>query len=126
MKQFFEYAAETRNEDMTKVVLVLPVTALTIDGKLSFSLDRRLILLMLRKYTQKVVITQGWACVQNERGVVGKPTTYVPDDASGMYMFVLLSTTPTWTTPHVEVIDFCNHDSKLLPQAMRIENNIHV
>ena len=29
LKQFFEYAAETRNEDMTKVVLVLPVTALT-------------------------------------------------------------------------------------------------
>ena len=59
LKQFFEYAAETRNEDMTKVVLVLPVTAPTIDGKLSYSLDGRLILLMLRKYTQKVVITQG-------------------------------------------------------------------
>ena len=25
--------------------------------------------------------------------------------------------------PH---IDFCNHESKLLPQAMQIENNIHV
>ena len=35
LKQFFEYAAETQNEDMTKVVLVLPVTPLTIDGKLS-------------------------------------------------------------------------------------------
>ena len=106
------------------MVLVLPVTALTIDGKLSYSLDRRLILLMLQKYTQKVVITQGSACVQNERGVVGKPTTYVPDDASGMYTSVLLSTTPTWTTPHVEVIDFCTHESKFLPQAMQIENDI--
>ena len=126
LKQFFEYAAETRNESMRKVVLVLPVRALTIDGKLSYSLDRRLILLTLRKYTQKVVITQGSACVQNERGVVGKPTTYVPDDASGMYMLVLLSTTPTWTAPHVAVIDFCNHESNLLPQAMQIENNIDV
>ena len=57
---------------------------------------------------------------------MGKPTTYVPDDASGMYLFVLLSTTPTWTTPHEEVIEFCNHESKLLPQAMRTENNIYV
>ena len=33
LKQFFEYAAEAQNEDMTKVVLVLPVTALTNEGK---------------------------------------------------------------------------------------------
>ena len=111
---------------MTNVVLALPVTALIIDEKLSYSLDRRLILLMLRKCTQKVVITQGSACVQNERIVLGKPTTYLPDDASGMYMFVLLSTTPTWTTPQLEVIRICNHDSKLLPQAMQIQKNIHV
>ena len=126
LKQFFEYAAKTQNEGMTKVVLVLPVTALTIDRKLSYSLDPRLILLMLRKHTQEVVTTQGSACVPNERGLVAKPTTYVPDDASGMYIFVLLSTTPAWTTPHVKVIDICNHQSKLLPQAMQIENNIYV
>ena len=57
---------------------------------------------------------------------MGKPNTYVPDDASGMYMFVWLSTTPTWTTPHAEVIDFGNHEPKLLPQPMQRENNIHV
>ena len=57
---------------------------------------------------------------------MGKPTTYVLDDASCMYMFVLLSTTPTWTTPHVEVIDVCNHESKLLPQTMQLEKNINV
>ena len=43
-----------------------------------------------------------------------------------MYMFVLLSTTPNWTTPHAEDIDFGNHEPKLLPQAMEIEKNIHV
>ena len=62
----------------------------------------------------------------HELRVVGKRTTYVPHNAFGMYPFVLLCTTPTWTTPHVELVDFCNHESKLLPQAMQIENNIHV
>ena len=126
LKQVFEYAAEMRNEDTAKGVFVLPVTALTTNGKLSYSLDRRLILLMVQKYTVKVVITQGSACVQNELGVVGKRITYVQDDVLGMYRFVLLSTTPTSSTPHVEVIDFCHHESKLLPQAMQSENNIHV
>ena len=128
LKQFFEHAAEMRSEDTTKLVLVLPVTTLITDSKLSYSLDRHMILLMLRKYAQKVVITQGIACVQFESGNIEHTNDYMPDDASGMYVFVLLSTTPNWVAPQVEVLDFCKKkkESTLLPQALQMEKSMHV
>ena len=37
LKQFFEHASGTRNADTTKVVLMLPVTTLMVEDKLSYS-----------------------------------------------------------------------------------------